>query len=140
MEQNDSQQRNELNFWNGKVNNMKRDLDFSQDFNTKLADENQHLRTDNECLKKHLEMKDKENSLQNRQINGLQEDNDRIAKMYQLVQNFNSGKPINAEEVATPSNAWDQAKLKDKGEQQAKKGWNVASEDMRGSPGSFAGT
>ena len=61
---------------------MKRDLDFSQDFNTKLADENQHLRTDNECLKKHLEMKDKENSLQNRQINGLQEDNDRIAKMY----------------------------------------------------------
>ena len=41
MEQNDSQQRNELNFWNGKVTNMKRDLDFQQDFNVKLADENQ---------------------------------------------------------------------------------------------------
>jgi len=28
MEQNDQQQRGELNFWNGKVTNMKRDLDF----------------------------------------------------------------------------------------------------------------
>ena len=27
-EQNDSHQRNELNFWNGKVTNMRRDLDF----------------------------------------------------------------------------------------------------------------
>ena len=60
MEQNDSQQRNELNFWNGKVTNMKRDLDFQQDFNVKLADENQQLRTDVECLKTHLEMRDKE--------------------------------------------------------------------------------
>lgn len=40
MEQNDTQQRSELNFWNGKVTNMKRDLDFQQSFNTKLADEN----------------------------------------------------------------------------------------------------
>ena len=82
MEQNDSQQRNELNFWNGKVTNMKRDLDFQQDFNVKLADENQQLRTDVECLKTHLDMRDKEHNLQNRQIRGLQEDNDRIAKMY----------------------------------------------------------
>ena len=140
MEQNDSQQRNELNFWNGKVNNMKRDLDFQQDFNTKLAEENQNLRTDVECLKKHLEMRDKEHGLLNRQIRGLQEDNERIAKMYQLVQNFNSGKPVNDEEVAAPSNAWEQAKLKDKAEQQTKKGWNVASEDLRGSPGSFGNT
>ena len=44
MEQNDHQQRNEMNFWNGKVTNMKRDLDFHQDFNTKLADENQSLK------------------------------------------------------------------------------------------------
>jgi len=60
--------------------------------------------------------------------------------MYQLVQNFSSGKPVNDEEVAAPSNAWDQAKLKDKAEQQTKKGWNVASEDLRGSPGSLANT
>ena len=29
MEQNDSQQRSELNFWNGKVTNMKRDIDLT---------------------------------------------------------------------------------------------------------------
>ena len=120
---------------------MKRDLDFQQGFNTKLAEENQNLRTDVECLKKHLEMRDKEHNLLNRQIRGLQEDNERIAKMYQLVQNFNSGKPVNDEEVAAPSRAWEQAKLQDKADQKAKKGWNVASEDLRGSPsGSFANT
>ena len=31
-------------------------------------------------------MKDKEQDLLHRQIKGLQEDNDRIARMYQLVQ------------------------------------------------------
>ena len=71
MEQNDSVQRNELNFWNGKVTNMKRDMDFQQDFNVKLADENQTLRTDVECLKKHLEMRDKEHYLFVLQVRGL---------------------------------------------------------------------
>ena len=61
---------------------MKRDLDFQQNFNTKLAEENQSLRSDVECLKKHLELRDKEHNLLNRQIRGLQEDNERIAKMY----------------------------------------------------------
>ena len=59
-EQNDSHQRNELNFWNGKVTNMRRDLDFQQEFNTKLAEENQQLKLDVDNLKKHLELKDKE--------------------------------------------------------------------------------
>ena len=53
-EQNDSHQRNELNFWNGKVTNMRRDLDFQQEFNTKLAEENQQLKLDVDNLKKHL--------------------------------------------------------------------------------------
>ena len=66
MEHNDSQQRSELNYWNGKVTNMKRDLDFQNDFNKKLAEENQTLRSDVECLQKHLEMRDKEHSLLNR--------------------------------------------------------------------------
>ena len=60
--------------------------------------------------------------------------------MYQLVQNFSSGKPVNDEEVAAPCNTWEQAKLKDKAEQKAKKGWNVASEDLRGSSNSLANT
>lgn len=43
-EQNDSHQRNELNFWNGKVTNMRRDLDFQQEFNTRLGEENKELK------------------------------------------------------------------------------------------------
>jgi len=43
-EANDSHQRNELNFWNGKVTNMRRDLDFQQEFNTKLTEENGQLK------------------------------------------------------------------------------------------------
>ena len=84
----------------------------------KLADENQQLRTDVECLKKHLEMRDKEQNLFMRQIRGLQEDNERIAKMYQLVQNVSTGKPVlpSNEEIAAPSQAWEQAKLVDKAE------------------------
>lgn len=42
---------------------MKRDMDFQQEFNVKLADENQQLREDVGCLKKHLEMRDKEHNL-----------------------------------------------------------------------------
>ena len=131
MEQNDQQQRSELNFWNGKVTNMKRDLDFQQDFNVKLADENRSLRTDVDCLKTHLEMRDKEHNLLHRQIAGLHEDNERMAKMYQLVQNVREGKSsAQDQEVAAPCHVYEQKKLADKAEQNAKKGWQVASEDM----------
>ena len=99
------------------------------------------MRADVECLKKHLEMREKEHALLNRQIRGLQEDNERIAKMYTLVQNVREGKPIQ-EEVAAPCNVWEHHKLADKVEQQVKKGWRVASEDFSGSPGggSFSNT
>ena len=141
MEQNDSQQRSELNFWNGKVTNMKRDMDFQQDFNVKLADENQQLRCDVECLKKHLEMRDKEQNLLNRQINGLKEDNTRIAKMYQLVSDVKQGKPIS--EDAAPAGRYETHKKADKAEQLSRRGWKVSSEDIRGggdTPGSLADT
>ena len=39
---------------------MRRDLDFQQEFNTKLAEENKQLKLDVDNLKKHLELKDKE--------------------------------------------------------------------------------
>jgi len=39
-EETDSMQRNELNFWNGKVTNMRRDLEMQQGFNQKLLQEN----------------------------------------------------------------------------------------------------
>jgi len=54
----------------------------------------------------------------------LQEDNERIAKMYQLVSNVREGKSVlTSEEVSAPYRAWEQRKLEDKAEQQAKKGW-----------------
>ena len=56
----DSQQRGELNYWNGKVANMKRDLEFQQTFNEKLVSENQNLKKDVDNFKRHLDMKDKE--------------------------------------------------------------------------------
>ena len=34
----EKQQRSELNFWNGKVTNMRRDLDFQQAFNEQLIE------------------------------------------------------------------------------------------------------
>ena len=80
--ENDSQQRGELNFWNGKVANMKRDLEFQQTFNEKLVTENQNLKKDIDNFKRHLDMKDKEQNLLKKQIQGLQEDNDRIARMF----------------------------------------------------------
>ena len=83
---------------------MKRDLDFHQDFNTKLADENHALKADVECLTKHLEMRDKEQAILNKQIRGLQEDNERIAKMLQLVQNVREGKPGTSNVVEEVSN------------------------------------
>jgi len=39
-EQLDSMQRNELNYWNGKVQNMRRDLEMQQNFNSKVLQEN----------------------------------------------------------------------------------------------------
>ena len=71
MEQNDQVQRSELNFWDGKVTKMRRDLDFQQQFNANLAIENRKLMEDMDNLKKHLQMKDKEQSLFVRQIQGL---------------------------------------------------------------------
>ena len=55
-----------------------------------------------------------------------------------MVQNVSTGKLLSSEEVAAPCRAWENAKKEDKAAQLNKKGWNVASEDLRG--GSFADT
>ena len=137
-EQNDSHQRNELNFWNGKVTNMRRDLDFQQEFNTKLAEENKQLKLDVGSLKKHLELKDKEQSLLTRQIRGLHEDNERIANMYQMVKDLKTAgaKAEEAEVVAPTAEAYAAKKVEDKRAQNAKKGWQTVEDDGFG--GSFA--
>lgn len=100
--ENDNQQRGELNYWNGKVANMKRDLDFQQTFSEKLVSDNKNLQKDIDNLKRHLEMKDKDQSLLKRQIGGLQEDNERIARMYQLVNSSPaSSTPVKNDPVPT---------------------------------------
>ena len=66
---------------------MRRDLEFSQTFNERLQEENQKMKADVDDLKRYLDLKDKEKALLVKQVQGLQEDNDRIARMYQMVQN-----------------------------------------------------
>ena len=75
-------QRNELNFWNGKVTNMRRDLEMQQGFNQKLLQENSDLKKDVESMKRHLDAQKAQEALLNRQIRGLEEDNTRMANMY----------------------------------------------------------
>ena len=51
--------------------------------------------------------------------------------MYKLVQNVREGKSsAQDQEVAAPCHVYEQKKLADKADQNAKKGWQVASEDM----------
>lgn len=55
-EQTDSIQRNELNFWNGKVQNMRRDLEMQQTFNQKVLSENRDLKSDFDEIKRTLQV------------------------------------------------------------------------------------
>ena len=80
-------QRNELNFWNGKVTNMRRDLEMQQGFNQKLLMENSDLKKDVDSLKRYIDAQKSQEALLNRQIRGLEEDNTRIANMYAQLTN-----------------------------------------------------
>ena len=95
---------------------MKRDMDFQHDFNAKMADENRQLVDDIDALKRHLDMKDKEQNILKMQIKGLQEDNERIARMYQLVQTVSQNKRID-DEKATATKDYLEAKRRDEKEQ-----------------------
>ena len=80
-------QRNELNFWNGKVTNMRRDLEMQQGFNQKLLMENLDLKKDVDSLKRYIDAQKAQEALLSRQIRGLEEDNTRIANMYAQLTN-----------------------------------------------------
>lgn len=84
--QSEGSQKNELNFWNGKVVTLKRDLDFQQTFGEKMQEENGQLLADIDNLKRLLEQKEKDMNLSSRETQGLKEDNERLSRMYQLVQ------------------------------------------------------
>ena len=80
-------QRNELNFWNGKVTNLRRDLEMQQGFNQKLLMENSDLKKDVDSLKRYIDAQKSQEALLSRQIRGLEEDNTRIANMYAQLTN-----------------------------------------------------
>lgn len=145
---NNNAQRGELNFWQGNVSTMRRDLDMQMQFNQQLADENKTLRQDVESLRTHLTMKDREQNLLTKQIRSLHEDNERIVAMYKMIQQTPpKGTKCADEEVnGAPLyvNDYAQTKKKDQRAHVAKKGWETVKDDFggasfgKGSPASAA--
>jgi septation ring formation regulator EzrA len=61
----------------------------------KYKQENLNLSDENDLLKRQLDLKDREQFLLNKQVNGLQEDNERINRLYQVVEREAfAGKPV----------------------------------------------
>lgn len=86
LEQSAAQYRNEINFWNGKCSTMRRDVEYQERHILKYKDENAKLVNENDYLKVRVENMEREVQLLRRQVSGLQEDNDRINRMYQVVE------------------------------------------------------
>jgi chromosome segregation ATPase len=86
LEQSLGQYRNEINFWNGKVSTLRRDFEFQERHLARYKDENSRLVNDNDYLKVRADNLEREVNLLRRQVSGLQEDNDRINRMYQVVE------------------------------------------------------
>ena len=77
--------RNELNYWNGKVQNMRRDMELQQNYNMKMQQELRDLR---QCLdesNRSIALGKSREVTMERQIQGLEEDNARLAKMYEQL-------------------------------------------------------
>ena len=64
---------------------LKRDLEYTQQFGEKMQDENRKLQADVDNLTRLMEMKEKTLALAKKEAAGLQEDNERLNRMYQLV-------------------------------------------------------
>ncbi|CDW76514.1 centrosomal protein of 135 kda [Stylonychia lemnae] len=86
QEQSSVQYRNEINFLNGKCSTLKRDLEYQERYIEKYKDENTKLGAENEYLKQKIDAIDRDQALLRKQVNGLQEDNDRINRLYQVVE------------------------------------------------------
>ena len=96
----ENSQKNELNFWNGKVATLRRDLEYQQTFAENLQAENRKYQGDAQTLRRTLELKDKDLVLARKEAGGLQEDNERLNRMYLLMQKeaFNSVDKLKAKE------------------------------------------
>lgn len=82
----ENSQKSEINYYNGKVGTLKRDLAHSQQFTENLQKTNTQLQAEIDNFNRLLGLKDKEIGLCKREIDGLKEDNDRIHRMYMLMQ------------------------------------------------------
>ena len=71
MNQQDNSKQNEINFWNGKVSTLKRDLEFQSTFTENIQLENRKLQADVENLTRVLDLKEKDLKLMKKQVDGL---------------------------------------------------------------------
>lgn len=78
----ENSQKNELNFWNGKVSTLRRDLEYQQTFAENIQKENRKLQADADNLKRLYELQEKELVLARKESAGLHEDNERLNRMY----------------------------------------------------------
>lgn len=75
-----------MNFWNGKVSTLKRDIDYQQTFAENLQKVNRKLEEELANMKRMLELQKKDNELVKKECGGMREDNERLNRMYLLVQ------------------------------------------------------
>lgn len=74
-----------MNFWNGKVSTLRRDLEYQQTFAVNIQTENRKLQSDADNLKREYDLKEKDLVLARKEAAGLHEDNERLNRMYQLL-------------------------------------------------------
>lgn len=86
MENGQTEKTNEINYWNGKCATMKRDLEYNERFMQKFKEDSDHAQKELHFVQAQMQVKEKECDLLKQQINGLNEDNDRINRMYQVVE------------------------------------------------------
>ncbi len=67
-EQTESMQKNELNYWNGKVSNMTRDIQMQQAHNQKVVQENRDNQLELDNLKRRLQISETNEQTLTRQI------------------------------------------------------------------------
>ena len=84
--QSESSQKNELNFWNGKVSTLKRDLDYYQTFAENIQVQNRKLQEEAAEYQRVIEQREKDLVLAKKEITGLKEDNERQNRMYKLLE------------------------------------------------------
>lgn len=64
------------------MSTLKRDLEYQQTFSENLQEENRKLQVEIDNARRALALRDKDLSLAKKEVAGLQDDNERINRMY----------------------------------------------------------